>query len=329
MHDKTAIFTLRRTIGIFALAILLMVVCASLVFGAETQTNDPLQLRSNIVVEDNQITFDDVFANAGELGDILLQTAPLPGRRVFLHPASLSRLAASNGRSWNNISQVRRVLVKRAGRRLQIRELSNVLQDELRKMGDDQQYELRISTGASGIYVPRNAVAAPVIEQLEINPDTGAFMASLIPYLDAAPVSLRGRAWVKRDIPVLARPVANGEVIAAGDITWISARLDRLGVNPILDETDMIGKAAKRSLGANKVLRHSDLKTPDMVKKGELITIVYELPGLKLTARGKALANASQGDMVRVINLHSNRTIDVTIIGPGQAIAISTQTVGG
>jgi flagella basal body P-ring formation protein FlgA len=86
---------------------------------------------------------------------------------------------------------------------------------------------------------------------------------------------------------------------------------------------------ARRSLAASRALKAHDLKTPDAVKKGELISIVYELPGLKLTARGKVLANAATGDTVRVVNLSSSRTIEVTITGPGTAVAIPTQLAGG
>jgi flagella basal body P-ring formation protein FlgA len=57
------------------------------------------------------------------------------------------------------------------------------------------------------------------------------------------------------------------------------------------------------------------------VRRGEIITLVYVAPGIQLTARARAASDASVGDIVRVTNLQSNRTVEATVTGIAAASA--------
>ena len=52
--------------------------------------------------------------------------------------------------------------------------------------------------------------------------------------------------------------------------------------------------------------------------KGELVTIVYEAPGLLITMRGRASEAGAMGDVISVTNPQSKRTLQGTITGPGR-----------
>jgi flagella basal body P-ring formation protein FlgA len=54
---------------------------------------------------------------------------------------------------------------------------------------------------------------------------------------------------------------------------------------------------------------------PELVQRGENVTIVYQAPGLMLAVRGKAKDGGAEGDMIDVVNLQSKRTVRATIIG--------------
>ena len=49
------------------------------------------------------------------------------------------------------------------------------------------------------------------------------------------------------------------------------------------------------------------------------MTLVYEVPGIVLTIRGKAHRSAAPvGDIVNVLNVQSKRTVQATVTGPGR-----------
>jgi len=57
------------------------------------------------------------------------------------------------------------------------------------------------------------------------------------------------------------------------------------------------------------------------VRRGELVTLVYQAPGMSLVMRARALEDAAVGQSVRLQNTSSNRTIDAIVTGPGAAEA--------
>ena len=58
---------------------------------------------------------------------------------------------------------------------------------------------------------------------------------------------------------------------------------------------DAAGKEVRRALRAGDLIRDSDLKRPTIVTKGSTVTMVFEAPGMTLTAVGRALAEGGEG----------------------------------
>lgn len=57
------------------------------------------------------------------------------------------------------------------------------------------------------------------------------------------------------------------------------------------------------------------------VRRGDMVTLVYEAPGLSLSMRARALEDGAVGQSVRLLNTSSNRTIEGVVTGPSAARA--------
>jgi flagella basal body P-ring formation protein FlgA len=66
------------------------------------------------------------------------------------------------------------------------------------------------------------------------------------------------------------------------------------------------------------VLRAGDLGKPDVVSRGEIVTVVYEIPGMMLTLRGRATEAGAQGESIGILNIQSKKTLQATVAGPGK-----------
>ena len=66
------------------------------------------------------------------------------------------------------------------------------------------------------------------------------------------------------------------------------------------------------------MLRNGDLQRPEIVARGDIVTIVYEIPGMALSLRGRANEAGAQGDVVSVTNPQSKRTLQATVVAPGK-----------
>jgi flagellar basal body P-ring formation protein FlgA len=126
---------------------------------------------------------------------------------------------------------------------------------------------------------------------------------------------------------VLARPLASGEVVRASDITIVRRPKAEFAANVITTAERAVGLAAKRPMRPGEVLRQTDLGKAEVIARNDNVTITFQVPGITLTMRGKALEGGAQGDTINVLNVQSKRSIQATIAGPGHVVVTATTLV--
>ncbi len=123
------------------------------------------------------------------------------------------------------------------------------------------------------------------------------------------------------DTPVLARAVEKGEMLSASDFT--TAPLAPAAARGATQPRDAEGQETTRRLAAGSPVRATDIAPPRVVRRGEAVTIALVSGGLRITATGRALADAGKGEVVRVLNLSTNRTLNAVADTPGQVRLIA------
>ncbi len=119
---------------------------------------------------------------------------------------------------------------------------------------------------------------------------------------------------------VLTRPLAVGEIVKAADIALVRRAKAEFGANIVTSATQAIGLAARRPMRPGDVIRQTDLAKPEIIARNDHVTITYEVPGITLTMRGKALEGGAQGEVIHVLNEQSKRSIQATVAGRGHVI---------
>lgn len=112
---------------------------------------------------------------------------------------------------------------------------------------------------------------------------------------------------------VAARPIRARSVIGPDDVTTIP------GATPgALDAPDLaVGMEARTMLGQGRPIAAADLAPPAYVDRNQMVTMIFQRGGLSITAEGRALARAAEGEAVRVMNLDSRTTVTGVAIAPG------------
>jgi len=119
------------------------------------------------------------------------------------------------------------------------------------------------------------------------------------------------------DLIVPAHDIARGAVIGESDLETKSVPVLRANQALIRNPADVSGREAKRALRAGEFLRASDFKRPTLVAKGAAVTMIFEVPGMSLSAVGRALAEGGEGDSIAVLNPTSYRQVVGVVTGPG------------
>lgn len=186
----------------------------------------------------------------------------------------------------------------------------------------EQEEAARISGAAAGQWK---------IAELSFYPSTQTFRAVMSRQNDLGSEdrqALTGSALPVIDVPALSHDVVAGESISAGSLTTTEVPAARLSSTMITSIDALSGQVARRNLRANTPLFAFDFSKPVIVKKGELITITVDFPGIQLSAQGQAMANAGVGDVISIMNTTSRRMVEARITGTGTAVISSpSQTI--
>jgi len=121
---------------------------------------------------------------------------------------------------------------------------------------------------------------------------------------------------------VLARPMNRGDVINAADIMAIETNIMAIDGGFFDDARHLIGKQLRQTLAMGTLLSPRFVEAPKIIKRGDIVNIVAQMPGVSVKSHGKALADATLGSRLKVENLVSKRIVEGTVLS-AQEIQIS------
>lgn len=295
--------------------VLLLLLLPTPVRAGELATIRPLA-----VVEDNVVRLADLFENAGPRGAVVLGPAPAPGGRIVVEAAQLAGIARANGIAWRPSGGAERVVIERAGRPLPREEVLLALRAALRHQGLDEEAELD-PQGFAPPMVPEGAFVQLAVEGAVLDAAGGRFAATLAVMAEGMPTQrlrLAGRVVATVPVLVATRRMAAGEVVRAADVRVIRVPASRLRPGAAQAPDAVVGQALRRPAAADQPLLLADLAQPVAVERGQTVTMVFEVPGMVLTAQGRALDGAARGATVAVMNLASRAVVEAQVIAPGR-----------
>lgn len=119
------------------------------------------------------------------------------------------------------------------------------------------------------------------------------------PWTIYVPVSVK----VMAAVVVAAYPLAQGRTIDAGDLALLEADLGLLPGAVITDTGQAIGRVVTLSVAAGQPLRQDLLRSPLVIQQGQSVTLRAQGAGFKVSAAGKAVTNAAEGQVAQVRTL--------------------------
>ncbi len=105
---------------------------------------------------------------------------------------------------------------------------------------------------------------------------------------------------VNAEYVVTARPLGQGETLGLQDLASMRGDLARLPAGVVVDPQQALGRQLALSLAAGQPLRRDMLREPHVVAQGQGVKLVTQGPGFQVSAEGRALGNAADGQTVLV-----------------------------
>ncbi|MBK9446485.1 MAG: flagellar basal body P-ring formation protein FlgA [Betaproteobacteria bacterium] len=98
---------------------------------------------------------------------------------------------------------------------------------------------------------------------------------------------------------VSVRPLAPGQPLTAADLATRQGDLTNMPPSVLSDPAQGIGKTLKSGLGSGQPVRSDILIAPYVIQQGQDVRLISKGPGFAVSNEGKALNNASEGQMAR------------------------------
>jgi flagella basal body P-ring formation protein FlgA len=151
------------------------------------------------------------------------------------------------------------------------------------------------------------------IRRLIVRPGEGRPEAS-----DTAAITVTAPSTHAIQVLAYARDLNTGEIVQPDDVLW-SRTAAPMGDAP-RDAQSIIGLAARRPLREGQAVAQHDVTAPQVIKRDDVIALVYSNDGVTLTLQGKALEDAVVGQVFNALNPESKKIIQAVATAPGQAL---------
>lgn len=322
-----------RTLPLILGTALLFALAAVPAEGA-TKTNGAIpSLKDSSTVEGEFVRLGDLIENAGDKSNTPIFRAPELGTTGTIQVYRIIEAARANGVSVFDTRGISEVLITRASRTISVSDIEHAVAETASKqtsIGDANNIAVAFDSGVRPMSVEPNASATPRLVQFNYDPRSQRFDASLDVTGSAAsrrkPARISGYLYETAEVPTLVRAFTRSEIVRDEDIQMERRPKAELTPDTILKTTAIVGHAARRDLRAGKPIRVSELMKPELVGRGDTVTLSFESPGVRLVVRAKAMESGTEGDAIQVLNPQSKRTVQATVEGPGRVVVRPLKT---
>jgi flagella basal body P-ring formation protein FlgA len=300
---------------------------------AGTADAPPPRLRELVTVTSDLVRIGDLVENAGAAAGIAVFRAPDLGQTGSVPVSRVAEALSAYDVTGIDTGSLSEVIVTRLSRALTVQDITERIARAIAGQygyGDAQDLGIILDRDVRTLHIEAAGVGELSVIGLRVEPRTGRFdIAFEIPGSVVArrlPLRFTGTVTQTVEAATLVRAVRAGAVIKASDVMVERRPRGDVG-NEAMAADQVVGLATKSSLRAGVALRAGDLIRPQVVQRNEAVTMFFEVPGIKLTVRGKATEAGAVGDMIAVLNTQSNRTIQATVTGPGRVTVGSPTAV--
>jgi flagella basal body P-ring formation protein FlgA len=314
--------TMIRTMIRIVLALVMAVALDRQAF-AETAAAAP-RLKELVAVTSEIVRIGDLVENAGAAADVPVFRAPDLGQTGAVPVSRVAEALRPYDITGVETGGLTEVVVTRLSRALTGKDITDRIARAFAGQygfGDPQNIGVILDRGIRILHVEPTVTGDLVVARMNVEPRTGRFdIAFELPgstLSRRAALRFTGSVTETVEAAALTRSLRPGDVIKASDVTMERRPKTELRGDGVAAD-QAVGMAAKTALRSGQALRADDLIKPQIVQRNEAVTITYEVPGIMLTVRGKATEAGALGDIVGVLNIQSNRTVQATVVGPGR-----------
>jgi flagella basal body P-ring formation protein FlgA len=286
-----------------------------------------IRILPNVQINDEDILLGRIAGIDGhdtllvqKLNSIVVARAPLPGASRTLEKQTFLMRLKQNGIDLTQLALhiPAKVVVTRNYIEISQEKIKILVSDYIQKniLKDHADGSIKDIQVADSLKLPNGRITFKVI------PPRNRDLLGKIPFSVHFDVNGKfyKRVWATATVEVLAevvitkKPVGRHKPITEDDIELLKMDLAKLPSGVITDPEAVLGKRTRRAVGAKTVLRADLVEFPPLVKRGDVVVIVVETSGLKITTLGQVKKKGRLGESIPVMNYDSKKILYARVL---------------
>lgn len=195
---------------------------------------------------------------------------------------------------------------------LELDDIVEAIRAEFVEQGFDDNVELELFGGQTKFDLGDISDAKILLSNFSAVEDDDKFTVDAEIFADGKSVAttkLVGRYFVLEKVLVPTKDITKDEIIKKENLTQIIIRSNRLRDDVIKEENNLLGKQAIRTIKEGKPITSRDIRDEIVIKKGQMIMVVYKYKGLQITSKMEAIEDGAKGQRIRLVNNKSNKEV--------------------
>lgn len=277
----------------------------------------------NNVVSINRpvVKLKDLFSNPGPRANAVLGPAPPPGGRIKVAEHQLAAIAEQYGVAWTNAASGAFVVIERPGTPITESAIVKALRPALMNAGAPAHFVIQLAETHFPM-IPPGETPRILVNRLSYHRLDGRFKAYALlsaRSMNPRPIAISGIATPSRQAVVALHALKPGEIVHDTDVKlkWIARSAFPHGA--LTNPAGAIGMEIRRRVASGTPLTGGVVAPPIMVNRGATVDIAVEMPNLKVTTQGVALAAGGTGAVIPILNPSSREVVQAVIDGRDHA----------
>ncbi len=254
------------------------------------------------------------------INGVVIGRSPLPGRRREIEPSLIKRRLKQNKIDPDQLVLqipaqvfVERSFIEISRDKIKFLVSEYISNNLINNLSDARIKDIRVS---ENLKLPGGRITYTV------KPPRSNDMAGKIPFTVNFEVNGKfyKRVWATATVEIFThvvvtkKPLGRHKPITEDDIEMKKMDLAKLPSNVITDPEVVLGQRTRRAIGSHTVLRSNLVEFPPLLKRGDVVRILAEIGGIKITALGQVKKKGRLGERIPVMNFDSKKVLYARVL---------------
>jgi flagella basal body P-ring formation protein FlgA len=254
------------------------------------------------------------------LNEAVIGKSPLPSRSRVLDQSFLKLRLKQNGFNVATLDLrgARKVKITRSHVELRKKEIQEILIDYLHGSALQGNPSARVKT----LTVPERIILPRGRITYRVAPPGNTNFVGTVPL--AIEFSVDGELQKKVrvsasiemmvDVVIVKKALRKHKALTEDDVELQKMDLAELPGDVITDVQAVLGKRTRRAIGSSTVLRAELIELPPIIKRGDVVVVIAESNGLRITTLAKAKRKGRLGERIPVENFDSKKVLFAEVV---------------